>query len=143
MQWRHLGVAYILGIVIVILFVYGCTATAYTYSYSTTLGIWLGVFLPFAVCCGLYGRGTAGEDFSNKGDDVVGPCFFSGSAFVGLLVGLIGGIYFLAPWWMMAHLGTAYNVDAAALDVINNRTNPTSGIFHFQPTAFVNQNRYG
>jgi hypothetical protein len=107
------------------------------YSYGTTLGIWLGVFLPCIVLCGVFGFA-----FYDDGPGVV-PAYCSGTWAVGLLVGLIGGIYYLGPWWMLTHLDTAYHVDAAALDFINNRTQPTSGIFHFQPTAFVNQDRYG
>ena len=128
--------AYIFGIIIIGLFAYGCTATAYMYSYGTTLAIWLSVFLPCAVFCGLLG-------FATIDDGGIVPAYCAGTWIVGLLVGLIGGIYFLGPWWMLKHLDTAYNVDAAALDFINNRTQPTSGIFHFQPTAFVNQARYG
>ena len=50
--------AYILSMVIIALFAYGCTATAYMYSYGTTLAIWLSVFLTCAVCCGLLGFAT-------------------------------------------------------------------------------------
>jgi hypothetical protein len=124
--------------VIIALFAYGCTATAYMYSYGTTLGIWLGVFLPLIAGCGLLGM----VGISN-GDGGKVPAFCAGTWMVGLLVGLIGGIYYLGPWWMLTHLDTARNVDAAALDFINNRAQPTSGIFHFQPTAFVNQERFG
>ena len=46
---------YISGMVIIALFAYGCAATAYMYSYSTTLGIWLGVFLPCAALFGFFG----------------------------------------------------------------------------------------
>jgi hypothetical protein len=71
------------------------------------------------------------------------PALCAGTWIVGLIIGLIGGIHFLGPWWMLKHLDTAYNVDAAALDFISNNTQPTSGIFHFQPTAFVNQALFG
>jgi hypothetical protein len=128
---------YLFGLIIVALFAYGCTATAYTYSYNNTLGIWLGIFLPCAFICTFFG----GPLYVQRG--VILPSFFAGTCFVGLLVGLIGGIYFLAPWWMLKHLDTAYNVDAAALDLIGNGTQPTAGIFYFQPSAFVNQERYG
>jgi hypothetical protein len=130
---------YIFGMMIIALFVYGCTATAYMYSLGKTLGIWLGVFLPFILICGFVG-------FVNKdsGDVVLAvPAYCAGTWLVGLLVGLIGGICYLAPWWMLTHLNTAYNVDAAALDFISNRIQPTAGIYHFLPSAFVNQDRYG
>ena len=110
------------------------------YSYGTTLSIWLGVFLPCAAIIGMGGL----MNIENDGTPVSAAFVFcAGTWVVGLLIGLIGGIYFLAPWWMLTQLATARNVDAAALDVISNRTQPTSGIYHFQPTAFVNQDRYG
>jgi hypothetical protein len=130
---------YIFGVMIIAMFTYGCTASAYMYSIGTTVGIWLGVFLPCAFVCGYAGLG-------NEEKNAVAPIlatYCAGTWVMGLLVGLIGGIFFLTPWWIMVHLGTALNVDAAALDVIVNGTQPTSGIYHFQPTAFVNQDRYG
>jgi hypothetical protein len=127
---------YIFGMMIIALFVYGCTATAFTYSRGKTLGIWLGVFLPFTLICGF-----AGYVNMERGGTV--PAYCAGTWLVGLLVGLVGGIGYLAPWWMLTHLDTAYNVDAAALGFISNGTQPSAGIYHFQPTAFVNQDRYG
>ncbi len=87
---------YIFGMMVIALFTYGCAATAYMYSYGTTLSIWLGVFLPCAVICGLAG-------LANFEDGVVPKfaAYCAGTWVVGLLIGLIGGIYFLAPWWML------------------------------------------
>ncbi len=123
---------YIIGAATIALFVYGCTATAYSYSYGTTLGVWLGVFMPLALIFAIIGAAFTKNRRSM-------PALCAGTWIIGLIVGLIGGIHYLAPWWMLQHLDTAYNVDAAALDFIGNNTQPTSGIFHFQPTAFVNQ----
>jgi hypothetical protein len=106
------------GLIIVVLFIYGCTATAYMYSTSTTLGIWLGVFLPCSLC------------FALIAFTVLESCYIcevifyicSASWLVGLLTGLLAAYLWLMPWYIMTNNGTLGNIDATATQLIQNRT---------------------
>jgi hypothetical protein len=99
------------------------------YGSPTTLGIWLGVFLPCGLCCGLIGFGLQNADENS---------YWSNAAFIcgalwwlSLLIGLIAGVYWLALWWLMTHNGTVRDVDAAATDWIGNKTAPDFGANNF------------
>jgi hypothetical protein len=113
------------GVVVIALFVYGCTATAFMYGKSTTLAIWLSVFLPCGLCCFLFGVGMADSEEWNCCNLSTVVCALSW--WLGLLIGLLAAYLWLTPWWMMTHNGTMYSVDAGASAWIQNNTTPDYG----------------
>ena len=63
--------------------------------------------------------------------------FMSMATWSGLIVGLVAGCIWLAPWLQLTQTAPMYNVDAAAANYIAANQVPDAGLFYFSSSSAI------